>query len=1215
MKPKFYLLALISLLPATTGLAQEVTTGSFTGADPGEGLDLTTDAGSTFVYAVNVGGSTPIQVGDLTFTDDRDVPGFTWEAVNHIANWGDVNDFGPDEADSALADVMHSIRWTAVPGSVKITLEDVTPGAEHRLQLMFAEKCCQRGWDIMVNGELVADEFSARALTNDADLTMGAFFRYDFVPTEPTIEIDLNGENADFADRNPILSAVTLERIGSTDADPNLVSRTALDFGQVPSTPAVTQSFDLRNVGGTNTLEISEIRFVGPNADRFQVTEAAPIAPSGIGTVEVSFDAGGMTGFFQATMEIASNDPEELVRSVELSASVLNRNGPAGAFPFDDTDVEGRLTETSGNNRHGVFVPDVGAVTVNQEGLAGGTAARFGNGGYARVEGPLFEEALDSFALSLWMRPDGTPEALQTLLGKGDVEQPVFALLMFSDTLAWFSGGEAPEAASASVFQGGETYHVAAVYDNTLGARRLSLYVNGASVLELDDPIALADSLDFDVVMGAYNGVLPYNGVLDEVQIYDRAISAADVKFLNDNPGSSLGGDGAIDSDGDGLLDAREAELGTDPLSADTDGDGLEDGSEVNQYLTDPLNADSDGDGFDDGTELRKGSDPNQADSIPDRALVVGTFTGGDPDEGLDMEGSFLYAVNAFGPGGSRVGDALFTDDSVDGVTIEAANMIPNWHAPNYGESENDDGLETVLQSIRWDTAPVQIDLGGLTIGRRYVLQLLFAESCCVRGFDIVIEEELEADEFSPDAVHSRSTSMGVVATYTFTAADDTLNITLANEDANFPDTNPIINGFTLKEEGSEGDSDGDGLLDSWENGNFGDVFQTGTGDPDNDGLNNLGEFESNTSPNVADTDGDGLNDGAEVNDHGTDPLLSDTDTDGLGDITEVNGPTDPLNPDSDGDGQLDGPEIAFSGDPSNAAVQGNIAGTIGAFTGGDAGEGLDLEGDFVYAINMLGEGDLTVGEAMFTDDTVEGFSFDQPNEILDWHLPEYGDSPNDDALEIVMQSIRWNAGPVNMDLAGLTPGARYQLQMLFAENCCDRGWDIVVAGGKVFDDFNVQMNQGGIAEPSMGVVTTVIFFAPAESVSIRFLNEAPAFPDNNPILNGLTLEALSGDAPQPGGDRDGDGQSDEAEAIAGTDPDNAADYFRVSETTRLNDRVQIRWPAVDGKSYRVEYSVSLESDSWITIAEGLTGDGVYEDSDADRLGSEIGFYRIATDA
>ena len=63
------------------------------------------------------------------------------------------------------------------------------------------------------------------------------------------------------------------------------------------------------------------------------------------------------------------------------------------------------------------------------------------------------------------------------------------------------------------------------------------------------------------------------------------------------------------DQDGDGLSDAHEEELGTDPADVDSDGDGLLDGLEVfggapgleNNSVTDPLKADTDGDGLCDG--------------------------------------------------------------------------------------------------------------------------------------------------------------------------------------------------------------------------------------------------------------------------------------------------------------------------------------------------------------------------------------------------------------------------------------------------------------------------------------------------------------------------------------------------------------------------------------------------------------------------------------
>lgn len=65
-----------------------------------------------------------------------------------------------------------------------------------------------------------------------------------------------------------------------------------------------------------------------------------------------------------------------------------------------------------------------------------------------------------------------------------------------------------------------------------------------------------------------------------------------------------------IDTDGDGLDDNRERDIGTDPNNWDTDGDGLSDGDEVIIWKTDPLNPDTDGDGYLDGEEVKSGYNP-----------------------------------------------------------------------------------------------------------------------------------------------------------------------------------------------------------------------------------------------------------------------------------------------------------------------------------------------------------------------------------------------------------------------------------------------------------------------------------------------------------------------------------------------------------------------------------------------------------------------------
>ncbi len=70
-----------------------------------------------------------------------------------------------------------------------------------------------------------------------------------------------------------------------------------------------------------------------------------------------------------------------------------------------------------------------------------------------------------------------------------------------------------------------------------------------------------------------------------------------------------------VDTDGDGVSDADEKRLGTDPKDSlnlsiiDSDGDGISDSIEV-ELGTDVNNADTDGDGISDGKEVLEGGDP-----------------------------------------------------------------------------------------------------------------------------------------------------------------------------------------------------------------------------------------------------------------------------------------------------------------------------------------------------------------------------------------------------------------------------------------------------------------------------------------------------------------------------------------------------------------------------------------------------------------------------
>lgn len=127
-------------------------------------------------------------------------------------------------------------------------------------------------------------------------------------------------------------------------------------------------------------------------------------------------------------------------------------------------------------------------------------------------------------------------------------------------------------------------------------------------------------------------------------------------------------------------------------------------------------------------------------------------------------------------------------------------------------------------------------------------------------------------------------------------------------------DTNAPV--ATEKEEPKKVDTDGDGLLDDEEE-------KIGTdknlADTDSDNLSDFDEVKVwKTNPLVKDTDGDGYDDGLEIQ-NGYDPKGSgqlDSDRDGITDPEEKRIGTDPNKLDTDGDGLFDGEEIGLGRNP-----------------------------------------------------------------------------------------------------------------------------------------------------------------------------------------------------------------------------------------------------------------------------------------------------------
>lgn len=144
---------------------------------------------------------------------------------------------------------------------------------------------------------------------------------------------------------------------------------------------------------------------------------------------------------------------------------------------------------------------------------------------------------------------------------------------------------------------------------------------------------------------------------------------------------------GTSDSDGDGLSDDEEKQLGTLVNGADSDGDGLRDGEEARTYRTNPRSADSDGEGLNDRDEIF---------TYRTNPLIKDT----DGDGLTDFDELTKYST-----------DPMKGDTDGDGLTDSDEVMI--YHTDPLKADTDGDGLRDSDEVLRYRTDPMKIDTDG----------------------------------------------------------------------------------------------------------------------------------------------------------------------------------------------------------------------------------------------------------------------------------------------------------------------------------------------------------------------------------------------------------------------------------------------------------------------------------------------------------------------
>jgi hypothetical protein len=203
---------------------------------------------------------------------------------------------------------------------------------------------------------------------------------------------------------------------------------------------------------------------------------------------------------------------------------------------------------------------------------------------------------------------------------------------------------------------------------------------------------------------------------------------------------------------------------------------------------------------------------------------------------------------------------------------------------------------------------------------------------------------------------------------------------------------------------------------------------------------------------------------------------------------------------------------------------------TIIPFTGGDPGEGIDLSGSVVYAVNVTGTDadDLTIQGVTFKPDadvvgvSVVSGSYGDGSSPLGDFPSVYGDTANDDALETLMYTIRFTAnGNITADL-DVEVGKMYKLQLLISENFYDgttdkygntrRYFNVDVEGSRIETNFETLQGGSWTGNPDTGYIVLDTLAATDDQLNVVL--SPGSVSDRTPILNAFVLTEVQ--VPEP---------------------------------------------------------------------------------------------------
>jgi len=339
----------------------------------------------------------------------------------------------------------------------------------------------------------------------------------------------------------------------ATVRDPWLVIEGGTDLGSLASNPGpVVTMVTVRNSGGTETLEISDVLSTGTNEDLFTINNfPTSIAPGATADIEITFNPGNKEGRLRGELEIESNNSEESVQFVQLDSRVLFADLDShlvSRFAFDNPDVPGADSGTFGNDA--AIFGDVALVGEAEAAIGSGAAIFDGDGDYLEAgDAEDYASLLDDgegFTVAAWVCPASVNNGPQRIVstfsttGGGPAGWECGYTRNAISTLfgTAFSFADYPQTGVPSGPTVDQWSHLAYVFSGA-PTRSVEFFVDGVSIATT---VASEQNIGIDpdgtLLIGTRDTTTGlFVGKMDDLRIYDAELTVTDIENVIDSDG------------------------------------------------------------------------------------------------------------------------------------------------------------------------------------------------------------------------------------------------------------------------------------------------------------------------------------------------------------------------------------------------------------------------------------------------------------------------------------------------------------------------------------------------------------------------------------------------------------------------------------------------------------------------------------------------------